>query len=725
MKVIKRNGLEEPFEWEKVRNALDKAFKSVSNTLTEDRYLEIIDELYFGDENGILRDSISVEELQDQLEQALFECGYFDVAKSFILYRADHKEERDLADRLNYIEEYCASDDNAAQSSETDPNANVLKKNVANLEGEVYKLKNRKLQRRRMYKVLSLMYPEVSKQYLKDLDSHIIYVHDEASSPVPKNYCEAVSLYPLMLEGVGNMDGFTPGIPKHVNSFCGQLNNLIFLLSSQCKGAVAIGELFNFLDYYFAKDFGEDYPEKEGLLVTSDNVSYKYTISDAIEQTFQNLVYYWNQPAGNRSFQSPFTNICYYDSNYWKALFEDFMFPDGTKPIWDRVDYLQKKFMKWFNKERTKAIATFPVETMCLLSNGKNDIIDQDYKQFTAEMYAEGHSFFTYISDSPSSLSSCCRLRNEIQENTFSFTNGLTGVRTGSCNVITINYNRVIQDYFISLGYQKGVRLPKGVWNKNTQLGFRDYLKEILDRVYKYHIAYKSILYKKEKQGMFSASNAGYISMSDLYCTNGLNGINEAAEYVGIDLSYNKEYEEFVHLIESTLSEENKAHSDALYKFNSEFVPAEGLSSKNLNWDKNEGYWIPKGRILYNSYFYNAHDDTSVLDKFKLHGKEFTSLLDGGVGLHCNLQEHLTKEQYLRLIEFAVEKGTSYFTFNIPNTQCDDCKHIYKYPLTKCPNCGSDNMTQWTRVVGFMRPIKGFDKYRYKEALQRTYSKNV
>ena len=67
------------------------------------------------------------------------------------------------------------------------------------------------------------------------------------------------------------------------------------------------------------------------------------------------------------------------------------------------------------------------------------DIIDKEYKELCAEMYSKGHSFFTYISDSADSLASCCRLRNEMNENTFSPTSGLTGVKTGSCNVISLN----------------------------------------------------------------------------------------------------------------------------------------------------------------------------------------------------------------------------------------------------------------------------------------------
>lgn len=427
------------------------------------------------------------------------------------------------------------------------------------------------------------------------------------------------------------------------------------------------------------------------------------------------------------------TNISYYDKEYWKALFESFYFPDGTQPSWERVSYLQKKFMKWFNRERTKAMLTFPVETMALLTDKEGNYLDEEYKDFTAEMHSEGHSFFVYISDNPNGLASCCRLRNEIEENVFSFTNGLTGVKTGSCNVITLNLNRIIQDWSKCENDSLATSIPVGsnkffkALGNNKAIYLKDYLIDILDRVYKYHTAYKTILYEWEERGMFNASTAGYISMKDLFCTIGINGINEAARYLGIEVSYNEEYKEFCRLITGTISEQNKLHNSKKFKFNTELVPAEGLSSKNYNWDTEDGYWTPSDTKIYNSYFYNAWDpNTSVLDKFKLHGKEFTELLDGGVGLHCNLEEHLSKEQYLKLLDYAAERGTSYFTYNIPNSECtnESCHFIAKFPMDVCPKCGHP-MRIWTRVVGFLRPIEGYDKGRYWDATQRVYSKSV
>ena len=726
--VVKRNGSIVPFDIEKVYNVIDAAFRSVNEpykVIAQNATLKgvvdnTLDILY----SKATDNRVGVEDIQDAVEDCLLCCGHYKAGKKFVLYREEHKEARALQERLDYMEHYADSKENAGTSSETDANANVAFKNVANLDGEVYKTTNRLIQRMRMRRKLTEMFPEVRNQYSKDLEHHIIYTHDEASAPTVKNYCEAVTLYPLAQYGTGPMDGVTPSAPQHLESFGGQIANLLFLLSAQCKGAVAFGEFFNFFDYYAAKDFGEDYHLRENELVDTEVVGRQRTIGERIDQTFQQIVYYWNQPAGNRSYQSPFSNISYYDSNYWHALFDDFCFPDGSKPSWDRVSWLQKRFMKWFNKERTKTVLTFPVETMALLTDGK-DVIDKEYKDFTAEMYAEGHSFFTYLSDNPNALASCCRLRNEMDSNAFSFTNGLTGVQTGSCNVITLNLNRITQDWArLNFSHLEDVG---EIWNnspddlkKTARESLVNYLKEILERVYKYHIAYKTLLYEAEAKGMLTASNAGYISMQKLYCTVGINGINEAAEFLGLKCSYNEDYREFCDLINGTISEENKKHSTAKFKFNLEYVPAEGLSSKNYNWDKEDGYWVPKDRNLYNSYFYLAGDpNTSVLDRFRLHGRAFTSKLDGGVGLHCNLEDHLSKEQYLKLIDFAIAEGTSYFTFNIPNCQCDKCKHIEKHHFDVCPKCGSEEVTDWTRVIGFLRPVKKFDKYRRWEAENR------
>lgn len=581
MQVVKRDGSREKFNIDKIATAVAKAFESCHKEMPQ--YIKPMIDALFGTLEG---DVIGIEEIQNHVEDILMNERFFDVAKSYIIYREQHKQARFIKERIDYMNKYSQSDENAASSSETDANANVTVKNVANLEGEVYKTTNRVIQRQRMKDKLNEMYPEVAKKYEKDLNSHIIYTHDEATTPVLKQYCMAVSLYPLMTEGVGNIDSITPTPPNDLQSFSGQVTNLIFLLSSQCKGAVAVGEYFIALNYYVIQEFGSDWFIRLDDVITSRACTKQRTVRDAIYKAFKQFIYGVNQPAGNRSYQSPFTNVSYYDHTYFDSLFGEFYYPDGTKPQWEAIDCLQRLFMKFFNKLRTMQILTFPVETMAMVYDPKtNDIIDKEYKDFTAEMYAEGHSFFTYISDSADSLASCCRLRNELAENTFNPTSGLTGVMTGSCNVITLNMNRIIQNFHSMV---RGNDF--GCFNSSE---FKRYLTSILERVYKYHIAFKTMLYEMEERGMFAASNGGYIHISKLYSTIGINGLNEAARFLGLKVSNNEEYIKFLQLVLGTIKEQNKIHSihdkSRPFLFNSEVVPAEGLGGKNYNWDKEDG----------------------------------------------------------------------------------------------------------------------------------------
>ena len=382
-------------------------------------------------------------------------------------------------------------------------------------------------------------------------------------------------------------------------------------------------------------------------------------------------------------------------------MFGDFYFPDGTQPKWDSLNWLQKKFMKWFNKERTKTILTFPVETMALLTDGE-DVVDKEYADFTAEMYAEGHSFFTYMSDSADSLSSCCRLRNEVIENQFSYSLGAGGIATGSKSVMTLNINRLVQDAV----------------NKN--LNILNYLREQVKKVHKYQRAYNELLKEYLKGGLLPVYSAGFISLEKQYLTVGINGVVEAAEFLGIEISDNPMYKEFIQSLLNVIATENRRARTKELMFNTEFVPAEGLGVKHARWDKEAGYVV--SRDCYNSYYYKVEDTSlSVLDKFKLHGHDYVKYLDGGSALHMNLEEHLSKEQYRNLLKVAASNGTNYFTFNIPNTICNDCGHIDKRYLKECPTCGSKNVDYATRIIGYLKRVSNFSEARQVEASKRFY----
>ena len=724
MQVKKRNGNFEPFDKQKIISAIQKAFLSCNENVEGKVINEIVD-------NVDVWDGISIEDIQDEIEELLLDYDYSNVYKAFSTYRESHSQARFIRERLDYMNKYKDPKINASTASETDSNANVAMKNVANLEGEVYKTTNRIIQRQRMKEELNLLYPSenLGEQYIKDLENHIIYTHDEASTPVLKPYCKAVTLYSLMVDGVGNIDGVTPSAPNDIQSFSGQVTNLVFLLSSQCKGAVALGDYFIALNYYVVKEFGFDWYKNVDLVVTNHNMLSTYTVGHYILKGMKQFIYGINQPAGNRSYNSPFTNISYYDKYYFKSLFEDFYYPDGTQPKWEAIDKLQRMFMQLHRELRLIKPLTFPVSTIALVHNNE-EYLDKEYKELAAEEWAKGGSFFCYNSDNPSSLASCCRVLNEMSDNTFSSTTGMTGIMTGSCNVITLNLNRIIQNYFrtVDISYSGCTGIIYQDITEEDMIGLKEYLIKILERVYKYHIAYKTMLYDMEEAGMFSDCNAGYIYIKKLYSTIGLIGYSEAAKFLGLEISNNKEYIRFLQLIFGTVKEQNKLHSihdkKRPFLMNSEAIPGENLGVKLYNWDKRDRYYVPNDQNLYNCYFYSPWNNTSVLDKFILHGKRISKYCDGGQALHANLDTHLSKEQYLKLLDFAKEQGTNYFTFNIPMSECKDCGHVVNAPINECPICHSKHIIYWTRIIGYLVPVSSWSGARQEEFTHRIYSKN-
>ena len=654
MLVIKRDKKVEPFDVNKIDAAITKAFNAVNEPIDSDILQDIKDELYI---NNI----VSVEELQDQLEKALMACDYYDVAKAFILYRRKRAESRALNEKKQFIKDY-AKAKNAATGSKYDANANVTEKNIVTLNGELFKGDVIKVNRAILTdKIRELYGEELAKEYIRMLEQHLLYKHDETSI-MP--YCVAITMYPFLLEGLQPIGGLSAR-PKNLDSFCGMFVNLVFAISSQFAGAVATGEFLMYFDYFARKEWGDDYWKRPEEMVDKHR-----NIDKTLEQKFQQIVYSINQPAAARNFQSVFWNISYFDKNYFEGIFGEFYFPDGTQPQWESLSWLQKKFAKWFNEERTKCILTFPVETMALLTNGE-DVVDEEYADFTAEMYSKGHSFFTYMSDSPDSLSSCCRLRNEVTDNQFSYSLGAGGIATGSKSVMTLNINRLVQDA-VNNGYD-----------------MIEYLRENVKKVHKFQTAYNELLKDYLKDGLLTVYTAGFIDMKKQYLTIGVNGVIEAAEFLGIPVNDNPTYREFMQSILKTISDENRKARTKELMFNTEFVPAENLGVKHANWDRKAGYVVP--RDCYNSYFY-AVEDTSltILDKFKLHGKEYVQWLDGGSALHMNLDEHLSKEQYRNLLRVAAVNGTNYFTF--------------------------------TRVIGYLKRISNFSQARQEEASRRFYT---
>lgn len=686
--IVKRDGKKESFSIEKIKNAIRKAFLAVGGFASDEDITNILGRVSIS--NGM-----SVEEIQNQVEVSLMAERYFAVAKSYMLYRQKHTEDRETRDRLQFLINYCNAE-NAATGSKYDANANVDKKNIATLIGELPKPSFIRMNRRLLTDRLKDMYgTELSDRYLELLNNHFIYKNDETSLA---NYCASITMYPWLLNGTTPIGGSSTA-PTNLKSFCGGFVNMVFIVSSMLSGACATPEFLMYMNYFIALEYGEDYYQNADKVV--DLSKKKRNIDKIITDCFEQIVYSINQPTGARNFQAVFWNIAYYDRFYFESLFGEFVFPDGSQPHWESLSWLQKRFMKWFNKERTKTVLTFPVETMALLTEN-GDMKDKEWGDFTAEMYAEGHSFFTYMSDNADSLSSCCRLRNEIQDNGFSYTLGAGGVSTGSKSVLTINLNRCVQQA-VAMG-----------------MPYLTYLEEVVDLSHKVQLGYNENLKELHRKGMLPLFDAGYINMGRQYLTIGVNGLVEAAEFMGIEINDNPRYLAFVQGILGLIETYNKKYRSKENLFNCEMIPAENVGVKHAKWDREAGFNVP--RECYNSYFYVVEDESlNIIDKFRLHGKRYIEHLTGGSALHMNLEEHLSASQYRQLLRVAAVEGCNYLTFNIPNTLCNDCGHIDKRYLKACSKCKSQNTDYLTRIIGYMKRVSNFSAARQKEAAHRYY----
>ena len=584
-----------------------------------------------------------------------------------------------IQEKKDYIEQYISAK-NSADGSKHDANANVTNKNIATLSAELFKDYTRQLKISLIQdRIRARFDDDLAKEFKRQLDAGEVYLNDSTGLSI---YCNAISLYPFLLNGLKDLGGECDA-PKHLSSFCGGYVNLVYAISAQQSGALATVGFLMCFDYFARKDYGDNYLE---------------TAKDKITAELQGVVYSINQPAGSRGYQSNFLNWTIFDKYYFNALYENFVFPDMTKPDYESVNKLQKFFMKWFNKERTKHILTFPVITASVLNDGK-ELLDKDFQDFIAEELAEGNSFFIYNDTNASSLSSCCRLKNSIEDqiNEFSFTLGAGGEMTGSKNVMTINLNRLIQDK-------------------------RDLRTEV-DKVHKYQVSVNDYFIDLYNKDMLPVFKAGYNSLDKQFLTIGINGIVEGAEYLGYTISNNPEYMKFISDTLKIISDINKENSKKYnVKFNTEFIPGENVAVVFAKKDKADGYKVT--RDCYSSYIYAPEDENiSILDKFEMMGGKSTEYLDGGSAYHCNLDDYPSKEQFIKLLKISSKTKCKYFCFNIKITICNDCGNIDKKTLTECPKCGSKNIDYGTRIIGYLKRISNFSTPRQKEHALRYYSK--
>ena len=343
MDIVKRSGKKEKFDPIKIENAVKAAFNSVGYSVDDDVYDEIVNSVKVWDE-------MSIEDIQDQVIEVLRNYDYGDVADAYLIYRYKHAQARKLVEeKKKFIAKYKAASNTA--NATIDDNSNVASKNIGILNAEGHKEENILVNRGMVIDKLKELFPDFdSKQYIKDLEHHIIYKHDESTfMGAIAPYCCSISMYPFLNNGIKGLGGLSAK-PKNLDSFCGMFINLMFAVAGQFAGAVATPEFLMYFDYFAKKEWGDLYFEKPDIIITNEHDLRQMTIRKKIRQYFQQVVYSVNQPAAARGMQAVFWNVAYFDKPFFEAMFENFMFPDFTAPQWDSLNWLQKEFMQWFNE---------------------------------------------------------------------------------------------------------------------------------------------------------------------------------------------------------------------------------------------------------------------------------------------------------------------------------------------------------------------------------------
>ena len=211
------------------------------------------------------------------------------------MYREKYEKYRRNVDFINAYR----GASNAATGSKYDSNANLEFKNICTCAGEL--VKGEKIGTNRLLmvdKLTELFGGDVAEEYIRQLECHEIYKHDETSL---NPYCVALTMYPFLLNGLSEIGGISSA-PQHLDSYVGSFINLVFAVAAQFAGAIATPEFLTYADYFLRKEYGDDYYLKTNKVV--DMSAQKKTIDTIVTDVFQQVVYSLNQPAAARNFQS-------------------------------------------------------------------------------------------------------------------------------------------------------------------------------------------------------------------------------------------------------------------------------------------------------------------------------------------------------------------------------------------------------------------------------------
>lgn len=519
-----------------------------------------------------------------------------------------------------------------------------------------------------------------------------IYIHDFHGVGSGMPYCFNYSTYDIAMRGLPMVKKITSKPPKHLYAFKSQVEQFTVIASNSTLGATGLADLLVIMSWYVQKIL--DNRKDAHFEFKTDRDIWNY-----VKETLVSMIYTINQPM--RANQSPFTNISLYDDNFLKNMIGDYIFPDGRELNINVIKKIQQIFSNIMNEELGRTPVTFPVTTGCLSVDKDRNIQDEEFLDFVAEQSLK-FGYINFYAGSSSTLSSCCRLRSETDNEYFnSFGSGSSKI--GSLGVCSINLPRLAIKYS----------------NESEYIENLEYMVRISGTV---NNAKREIIKGRIKNGNLPLYSMGYMELDRQYSTAGVNGFNETLELMGYNI-LNEDGQSFGLEIIETFNRVNKELEEKYDSpHNCEQVPGENMSIKMVQKDKLMGFSIPYE--IYSNQFIPLTTKANLLDRIKIQGV-FDKHFSGGAIAHLNIEQKIEdKEKVKELIKVAVKMGVVYFALNYNIQRCSN-NHMSVGKKELCVVCGGDITDNFTRVVGFLTNTKNWHKIRRSEDYPNRYWSNT
>lgn len=601
-------------------------------------------------------------------------------------------------DQLSYTDfiDNFIDKDTVADSS-IDGNSNVGHKDIVTLEREMSKPHAKLLAFNKIYREIHKKFGfRAANTWLRKEWIGELYMHDAPSSTF-RSYCFAYDLKDLAEKGLYFIDGQNAQPAQHLITFVDFIKEFVSYASNRTSGAVGLPNLLPYMFYFWKKDVDSNY-------IIKDPEYYA-------KQNFQRFIYAVNQPYVRDGSQSAFTNTSVFDRPYFEALFGGSTFPDGSYMIDYEEDIIQ--FQKWYmevmSEIRSTNMFTFPVSTISLLrKNGK--FADEEFAEWGIRHNMKWSDSNLFIDDSVTSLSNCCRLKSDIKDLGYFNSIGGTALKVGSVKVSTVNLARIALD-------------------TNSE---EEYLKELEDRtlcdLQALHVV-RHIIKRNVEKHLLPNFAHGLIDFEHLYNTIGFIGIYETMKKFGYTYQdefgntfYKDEAFEFGNKIFKTMrkvADDFIVENNCDYMINTEQIPGESAAAKLMKKDK---FFYPKADIydlpLYGNQFIPLGIKTTLQERVRI-ASAFDKYCNGGSILHVNIDAPFDSyEKARKMTDYIADTGVTYFAYN---TRIQACKNNHAFYGTKCPVCGGDVTTEYTRIVGFYTPIQTWSGERKKEYKMREW----